>query len=203
MTSKKISSAILRKYNAIYENQYDGLSMKQIINKFMTKLDNYIDVDLEKEHCSPQYFLTSLSLVGSFGAYIYHGSFPKEYESELMPIIKQYLVYKFGLRDFSGFILKIHSKNSIGGFVTIKLRWNQEDGNLGSSDNGGGSRIRRNRKIRKNKRIRRNSNTHGIDRNLLSRLEKIESRLNEIMDTQKFIQETADKQVEIIDKIST
>lgn len=123
----KISAATLRKYNLIYESQYDNLSTEQVINKFMTQLDNYINLDLEKEKCSPQYFLSSLASVGCFATYIYHGSFPKRYESELIPLIKKYIVGKFALTDFEGFTLKIYSKSLVSSLVTIKLQWNKKE----------------------------------------------------------------------------
>lgn len=189
-TSKRIiSSATLRKYNTIYENQYNDLSKRGIINSFMTKLNNYIDADMEKEKCTPQYFLTSLAAVGSYGIYIYHGPFPKEYESDLIPIIQQYLVSKYRLKDFSGFLLEINSKNSLGSFATMKLQWN------GPPTNNTAATQRRKRKDR----VRKSGST-SIDKDLISRLEKIESRLNDIADTQNRIQ-GCDKRVEIIDKV--
>ena len=90
-----------------YYRQYEGLSYEDFLDRFLSKLSEFLTATLEDYHAShkPGRYLNSLAKQGLYQAPIFTGRVPVKKEKQLAKDLRDYLMTKFKIKDFSGFKL--------------------------------------------------------------------------------------------------
>lgn len=128
-----LSASDLRKLNQNYQQQYDGISQSEVINKFMKHLSCHLESKLSSEGYlnnpnTPQELLTNLARLGTFSLVIYQGYLPDSCKDQIQDEIKDYLIELFKLKNFNGLRLKLKPEKTSLTYM-IGLYWKTSNSN--------------------------------------------------------------------------